>query len=126
MAENEIPKCYTKSELDLVEKILCCKNDDYYGILQIDNKATEEEIKKAYKNLAREIHPDKNSAPGSHEAIQKVFKAYKTLTSINKNLQENDVSTSNSQNYFHHSDSKGIKISYQRNNYNSVKIFVYF
>ena len=33
---------------------------DYYKILGIDKKATEEDIKKAYRKLARKLHPDLN------------------------------------------------------------------
>ena len=33
---------------------------DYYKILEIDKKATPEEIKKAYRTLAKKYHPDRN------------------------------------------------------------------
>ena len=33
---------------------------DYYKILEIDKKATADEIKKAYRTLAKKYHPDKN------------------------------------------------------------------
>lgn len=53
---------------------------DYYKILGIDKKATAEEIKKAYRKLARKHHPDVN--PGNKEAERK----FKELNEANEVL----------------------------------------
>ena len=55
-------------------------SENFYNILGVNEKATKEEIKKAYRSLQMKYHPDKN--PGSQEAItmtQKINEAYETL-----------------------------------------------
>lgn len=52
---------------------------DYYKILGIDTPATEEQIRKAYRTLAREHHPDVNSDPAANKIFQEVQKAYEVL-----------------------------------------------
>jgi curved DNA-binding protein CbpA len=53
-----------------------------YDILNVDKKATDEEIKKAYKDKARESHPDKPG--GSNEKMQEIVHAYDVLKSKSK------------------------------------------
>ena len=58
----------------------------YYDILGINKSATPQEIKKAYRKLARQLHPDKH--PGEeqkyHEKFQELQAAYEVLSNPEK------------------------------------------
>jgi len=56
------------------------KDKDYYKILEIDGDASEEEIKLAYRRLAKKYHPDLNkSDPKAKEKFIELYDAYNTL-----------------------------------------------
>lgn len=76
---------YTSDQLEAVRKVKKCK--DYYEILGVTKTATDSEIKKAYKKLALQLHPDKNRAPGAVEAFKAVGNAAAILTDAEKRKQ---------------------------------------
>lgn len=53
---------------------------DLYEILGIQRTATQEDIKKAYRRLARELHPDSSGDPGTEERFKEVTAAYEILS----------------------------------------------
>lgn len=67
-------------------------SDNFYNVLGINEKASKDEIKKAYRGMQMKWHPDKN--PGSQEAInmtQKINEAYETLGDEQRRSEYDDV-----------------------------------
>lgn len=60
---------------------------DYYEVLGISKDATKEEIKRAYRKLARKYHPDVNKEPDAADKFKEVKEAYEVLSDDNKRAQ---------------------------------------
>jgi len=62
---------------------------DYYELLGVPRDASESEIKKAFRALARELHPDVSDAPDAQERFREVVEAYEVLSkSETRNLYD--------------------------------------
>lgn len=60
---------------------------DHYEVLGVDRNATQDQIKKAYRKLARELHPDVNPSPEAQERFKLVTHAYEVLSNAQSRAQ---------------------------------------
>ena len=52
---------------------------NFYNILDVNEKADSDEIKKAYRKLSFQWHPDRNKDPGAEEKFKEINEAYEIL-----------------------------------------------
>jgi len=61
-----------------IQKIIASKT--YYEVLEVSTDATEDEIKRSYRKLALQYHPDKNQELGADEAFKVIAEAFSILS----------------------------------------------
>ncbi len=66
---------------------------DYYKALGVPKDATAEEIKKAYRKLAKEFHPDANSSPEAEKRFKEVSEAYGVLSDATRRKEYDEART---------------------------------
>jgi hypothetical protein len=86
--QRESKEEYTQQELSEINRILSRKENDYYGILGIDTKATPDIIESTHKKLISRVHPDKFDVFGATEATQRLNKARDELLEKFKNQNQ--------------------------------------
>ncbi|MEE2885223.1 MAG: molecular chaperone DnaJ [Chloroflexota bacterium] len=57
---------------------------DYYDVLSVDRSASDEDIKRAFRKLALEYHPDRNKKAGAEERFKEINEAYQILSDRQK------------------------------------------
>jgi Ca-activated chloride channel family protein len=74
-------------------------SSDYYSILSVSRGATQDQLKRAYREAALRLHPDKNVAPGDTELFLDVSRAYETLidpeqrAAYDRELEASEIAT---------------------------------
>uniref|UniRef100_A0A4W5N0D8 DnaJ homolog subfamily C member 16 n=1 Tax=Hucho hucho TaxID=62062 RepID=A0A4W5N0D8_9TELE len=68
----------------LVETVNTAQEFDPYRVLGLTKSASQAEVKKVYKRLVREWHPDKNNDPGAEDMFIKITKSYEILGNVER------------------------------------------
>ncbi|KAJ3337519.1 hypothetical protein HDU93_000897 [Gonapodya sp. JEL0774] len=87
---SEPSRSYTSAQEKECQRIIKVKHD-FYAVLGLEKTCSADEIKKAYRKLALQFHPDKNSAPGASEAFKAIGRAFSCLSDEGKRVRYDQI-----------------------------------
>ena len=64
---------------------------DYYAVLGVERTATRDEIKRAYRRLARKFHPDVSSEPDAEARFKEVAEAHEALIDVERRAAYDEI-----------------------------------
>ena len=70
---------------------------DYYQVLNIQKTASDDDVRRAYRSLALQFHPDKNNSPGAEEKFKEISEAYEVLSDSAKRQDYDRATASEAQ-----------------------------
>jgi len=82
-----------------LKAIVESSTESYYKVLGVDKNASKKDIKKSFRKLAVQYHPDKNDSPNAEEKFRKIAEAYEVLSDDEKRRQYDMSGGSGQQNY---------------------------
>lgn len=98
-------------------------NDDLYTVLGVSKTSTPQDVKKAYRKLARELHPDTNPSPAAEEKFKKVNEAYEVLSDEKKRAEYDAFSealaSQNAQHYTRNGHNGGVWEVFEQFNFHT-------
>jgi curved DNA-binding protein CbpA len=68
----------------LLSSVILLDNSGYYALLGVSDRASFQEIKRAYRRLARRYHPDRNNSSVSDDMIKRINAAFEVLSDKDK------------------------------------------
>ncbi|CAE6510106.1 unnamed protein product [Rhizoctonia solani] len=79
-----LPTLFTLFSIFCALVAVVAASADYYKVLDVDRRANDATIKKAYKKLSKKYHPDKNPTPEAKDKFVDISRAYEVLSDSEK------------------------------------------
>ena len=90
---------------------------DYYEVLGLQKGATDAEIKKAYRQMAKKYHPDVNKAADAEEKFKEINEAYEVLSDPQKKANYDQFGHAGMDGAFGQGGFTGVFCDFGYNNY---------